>query len=123
MNSIPIPNQRISSLDLVKGLAMLIMALDHVRDYVHAPAFLFDPADPTQTTLAIFFTRWVTHFCAPAFSLLAGMSAYMVGKRKPLNELSGFLLKRGIWLIFIESFVFSYEISTKENLICVSLKG
>jgi uncharacterized membrane protein len=102
MNSIPVPNQRISSIDLVKGLAMLIMALDHVRDYVHAPAFLFDPADPTQTTLAIFFTRWVTHFCAPAFSFLAGMSAFMVGKRKPLNELSGFLLKRGIWLIFIE---------------------
>jgi uncharacterized membrane protein len=81
---------------------MIIMALDHVRDFVHAPAFLFDPADPTQTTLAIFFTRWVTHFCAPAFSFLAGMSAYMVGKRKPKNELSVFLLKRGIWLIFIE---------------------
>jgi len=95
-------NYRISSIDLVKGLAMLIMAMDHVRDYVHAPAFLFDPADPTQTTLAIFFTRWVTHFCAPAFSFLAGMSAYMVGKRKPLNELSGFLFKRGLWLIFIE---------------------
>ncbi|MCR9017088.1 DUF1624 domain-containing protein [Aquiflexum gelatinilyticum] len=102
MTTISNANQRISSIDLVKGLAMLIMALDHVRDYVHAPAFLFDPADPTQTTLAIFFTRWVTHFCAPAFSFLAGMSAFMVGKRKSLNELSGFLLKRGIWLIFIE---------------------
>jgi uncharacterized membrane protein len=102
MTTISTSNQRISSIDLVKGLAMLIMALDHVRDFVHAPAFLFDPADPTQTTLAIFFTRWVTHFCAPAFSFLAGMSAYMVGKRKPKNELSVFLLKRGIWLIFIE---------------------
>lgn len=81
---------------------MLVMALDHVRDYVHAQAFLFDPADPTQTTLPIFFTRWVTHFCAPAFSLLAGMSAYLVGRRKSKNELSAFLLKRGIWLIFIE---------------------
>jgi uncharacterized membrane protein len=97
-----IRNQRISSIDLVKGLAMLIMALDHVRDFVHAPAFLFNPADPTQTTLAIFFTRWVTHFCAPAFSFLAGLSAYMVGKRKPKNELSGFLLKRGLWLVFID---------------------
>lgn len=102
MSAISNPNQRISSIDLVKGLAMLIMALDHVRDYVHAPAFLFDAADPEQTTLAIFFTRWVTHFCAPAFSLLAGMSAYMVGKRKPKNELSAFLLKRGIWLVLIE---------------------
>jgi uncharacterized membrane protein len=97
-----IRNQRISSIDLVKGLAMIIMALDHVRDFVHAPAFLFNPADPTQTTLAIFFTRWVTHFCAPAFSFLAGLSAYMVGKRKPKNELSGFLLKRGLWLVFID---------------------
>jgi len=102
MTSIPISSNRISSIDLVKGLAMLIMALDHVRDFVHAPAFVFDPAGPTQTTLAIFFTRWVTHFCAPAFSFLAGMSAYMVGKRKPKNELSGFLLKRGIWLVIIE---------------------
>lgn len=95
-------NSRISSLDMVKGLAMLIMALDHVRDYVHAPAFLFDPADPEQTSLAIFFTRWVTHFCAPAFSFLAGMSAYLVGKRKSKNELSVFLMKRGVWLVFID---------------------
>ncbi len=102
MTTIPSSNQRISSIDLVKGLAMLIMALDHARDYVHAPAFLFDTADPTQTTLAIFFTRWVTHFCAPAFSFLAGMSAYMVGKRKSKSELSGFLLKRGLWLVIIE---------------------
>lgn len=102
MNSIPVNHNRITSLDFVKGLAMLVMALDHVRDYVHAPAFLFDPADPTQTTLPIFFTRWVTHFCAPAFSLLAGMSAFLVGRRKSKNELSAFLLKRGIWLIFIE---------------------
>lgn len=101
MNQISNAHKRIASLDFVKGLAMLVMALDHVRDYVHAPAFLFDPADPTQTTLPIFFTRWVTHFCAPAFSLLAGMSAYMVGRRKSKNELSAFLLKRGIWLIFI----------------------
>lgn len=102
MTTIPIPNHRISSLDLVKGLAMIIMALDHVRDFVHAPAFLFDPADPDQTTLAIFFTRWVTHFCAPAFSFLAGMSAFMISKRKSKKELSGFLLKRGLWLVFIE---------------------
>ncbi|MCL6259392.1 heparan-alpha-glucosaminide N-acetyltransferase domain-containing protein [Aquiflexum sp. TKW24L] len=102
MTTISNANQRISSIDLVKGLAMLIMALDHVRDYVHAPAFLFDAADPEQTTLAIFFTRWVTHFCAPAFSFLAGMSAFMISKRKSKKELSGFLLKRGLWLVFIE---------------------
>ena len=108
MTPISNPNQRISSIDLVKGLAMLIMALDHVRDYVHASAFLFDPADPEQTTLAIFFTRWVTHFCAPAFSFLAGLSAFMIGKRKPKNELSGFLLKRGLWLVVIELTVINF---------------
>ncbi len=81
---------------------MVIMALDHVRDYFHNAAFIFDPADPTQSTLAIFFTRWITHFCAPAFSFLAGLSAFMVGKRKTPVELSGFLVTRGIWLIFIE---------------------
>ena len=93
---------RIESIDLLKGLVMVIMALDHVRDYFHAPAFLFDPADPTQTSLPIFFTRWITHFCAPAFSFLAGLSAFMAGRRKSIAELSGFLLKRGLWLIFIE---------------------
>ena len=81
---------------------MVIMALDHVRDYFHYSAFMFSPADPTQSTLPIFFTRWITHFCAPAFSFLAGLSAFMVGKRKSKNELSVFLIKRGIWLIFIE---------------------
>ncbi|ULQ53214.1 DUF1624 domain-containing protein [Flavihumibacter fluvii] len=93
---------RIASLDLLKGLVMVIMALDHVRIYFHYSAYLFDPADPVQSNLAIFFTRWITHFCAPAFSFLAGLSAYMVGKRKSKNELAGYLLKRGLWLIFIE---------------------
>ncbi|MEO6229506.1 MAG: heparan-alpha-glucosaminide N-acetyltransferase domain-containing protein [Ferruginibacter sp.] len=93
---------RINSIDLLKGLVMIIMALDHTRDYFHAPAYIFDPADPTQTTLPIFFTRWITHFCAPAFSFLAGLSAFMVGKRKTLQQLSSFLLTRGLWLIFIE---------------------
>lgn len=97
-----ITKTRIESIDLLKGLVMVIMALDHVRDYFHYSAFMFDPADPTQSTLQIFFTRWVTHFCAPAFSFLAGLSAFMVGKRKTQNELSAFLLKRGIWLVFIE---------------------
>lgn len=81
---------------------MVIMALDHVRDYFHASAFFFDPADPEQSNLTIFFTRWITHFCAPAFSLLAGTSAYMVGRRKSKKELSTFLITRGLWLVFIE---------------------
>jgi uncharacterized membrane protein len=104
-----ITNQkRIESIDLLKGLVMVIMALDHTRDYFHASAYIFDPADPTQTSLPIFFTRWITHFCAPAFSFLAGLSAFMVGRRKSIAELSGFLLKRGLWLIFIELTVVNF---------------
>ena len=97
----PTPN-RIASLDLLKGLVMVIMALDHVRDYFHHAAYLYDPADPLQSNLPTFFTRWVTHFCAPAFSLLCGLSAYLVGRRKSKNDLSVFLLKRGAWLVLVE---------------------
>ncbi len=93
---------RIQSVDLLKGLVMVIMALDHTRDYFHFSANLFDPADPVKSTLPIFFTRWITHFCAPAFSFLAGLSAFFVGRRKTKAELSFFLIKRGLWLIFVE---------------------
>ena len=99
--SVPAKN-RIQSIDLLKGLVMVIMALDHVRDYFNYSTFFFDPSDPTHTTWPIYLTRLLTHFCAPAFSFLAGLSAFMVGKRKRKNELSAFLLKRGLWLIFIE---------------------
>ena len=87
---------------------MVIMALDHVRDYFHFSAFFFDPADPTQSTLPIFITRWITHFCAPAFSFLAGLSAFMVGKRKTQSQLSRFLFSRGLWLVFIEVTVVTF---------------
>ena len=99
---------RIESLDLLKGLVMVVMALDHIRDYFHAPAFIYDPTDPAQTTIPIFFTRWITHFCAPVFCFLAGISAFLVGVRKPKKDLSAFLLKRGIWLIFIEMTIVNF---------------
>jgi len=109
-----VTSTRIESIDLLKGLVMILMALDHVRDYFHYSAFFFDPADPTQTTLPLFFTRWVTHFCAPAFSFLAGLSAFMAGKRRTRIELSDFLLKRGLWLIFVEltivGFAWSFDV-------------
>jgi uncharacterized membrane protein len=103
-----ITKPRIQSIDLLKGLVMVIMALDHCRDYFHYSAFFFDATDPEQSTLPIFFTRFITHFCAPAFSFLAGLSAFMIGKRKPLNELSSFLLKRGLWLVFVEIIIISF---------------
>lgn len=100
--TLSLPAKRIASIDLLKGLAMVVMALDHTRDYFHFSAYYFDPADPVHSSLPVFFTRWITHFCAPAFSFLAGASAFMVGRRKTKAELSSFLFKRGLWLIFIE---------------------
>jgi len=87
---------------------MVVMALDHTRDYFHAPAFLYDPTDPTLTSAPIYITRWVTHFCAPVFSFLAGTSVFFVGLRKTKQEVSVFLLKRGLWLVFIEFTVVNF---------------
>lgn len=77
---------RITSIDLLKGLVMVIMALDHVRDYFHYSAFMFDPASPQDSTLPIFFTRFITNFCAPAFSFLAGLSAFIISKKNRLRS-------------------------------------
>lgn len=105
---IPIKQKRIESIDILKGLVMVLMALDHTRDYFHYSAFYFDPTDPTQSSLPIFFTRWITHFCAPTFSFLAGLSAFMISRRKSKSELSGFLIKRGLWLVFIEMTIVNF---------------
>ncbi len=95
--------QRIYSVDLLRGLVMIIMLLDHTRDFVHSAGFLFDPTDLTQTTVPLFFTRWVTHFCAPTFVFLSGVSIYLQRLAGKTNaELSRFLLTRGLWLIFLE---------------------
>ena len=112
-----IKSQRIKSLDLLKGLVIIFMALDHTRDYFHSSGFLFDPTDPEKTNFVLFFTRWVTHYCAPAFSLLAGTSAYLIGRRKSKLELSSFLLKRGLWLVFIEFtiVIFGWSFNTDFN--------
>lgn len=91
---------RIASIDLLRGTVMVIMALDHVRDFfmIHNP----NPADLSTTTLPLFLTRWITHFCAPIFLLLSGTSAFLSGQRKTKVELSNFLIKRGLWLVFVE---------------------
>lgn len=99
--TIPVKN-RIESIDIVRGIAMVIMALDHVRDYFHIGANTGDPLDLSTTTGLLFFTRWITHFCAPIFIFLSGTSIYLQSQRKTKKELGIFLLKRGLWLIFAE---------------------
>ena len=99
---------RIESLDLLKGIVIVIMAIDHVRDYFHYSSYLFDPTDPILTTFPLFLTRFLTNFCAPAFSFLAGLSAFIVGRRKSPMELSSFLLKRGLWLVFVELVIMDF---------------
>jgi uncharacterized membrane protein len=96
---------RITSIDLLRGLVMVIMALDHVRDYFHVQAMTGNPTDMSTTTPLLFFTRWITHFCAPVFVFLSGTSIYLQGLRKTKAELSLFLLKRGLWLVFAEFFI------------------
>ncbi len=95
--------QRIDSVDLLRGIVMVIMMLDHTRDFVHSGAFNFDPTDLTKTTPAVFFTRWITHFCAPVFVFLAGTGTYLqLSRGKSKKELSKFLVTRGLWLILLE---------------------
>jgi uncharacterized membrane protein len=100
--SLPLIKQRITSIDFLRGLIMIIMALDHVRDYFHVDAMTDDPTNLATTTPFLFFTRWITHFCAPTFVFLSGVSAFLSGQRRTKKDLSIFLLTRGLWLILIE---------------------
>ncbi len=100
---------RVDAVDLLRGLVIAIMVLDHVRDYFHYDAFRFDPTDPARTTAALFATRWVTHLCAPTFVFLAGVSIWFQrANGKGGAALSGFLLKRGLWLVALEVTVVSF---------------
>lgn len=100
--------QRILSIDILRGIAMVVMALDHVRDYFHIHAWTDDPLNLDTTTAALYFTRYITHFCAPTFVFLSGVSIYLQSLRKTKPELSVFLMKRGLWLIFVELVIVSF---------------
>ncbi len=103
--------KRIDAIDFVRGLVMIIMALDHTRDFMHVSSLTQNPLDPETTTPLLFFTRWITHFCAPIFVFLSGTSAYLsIKNRNNYKQSRNFLLKRGLWLIFLEFTVINFAL-------------
>nr|WP_321244334.1 heparan-alpha-glucosaminide N-acetyltransferase domain-containing protein [uncultured Psychroserpens sp.] len=110
-----VKSNRIESIDILRGLVMIIMALDHVRDYTNFGYLYVDPTNMDTTTPMLFFTRWITHFCAPIFVFLAGTSAFLYGtKQASKKNLAKFLFTRGLWLVFIEltfvNFAWTFDI-------------
>ena len=100
--------RRLDSVDVVRGVIIILMALDHSRDFFGDLAA--DPTNLATTTAPLFFTRWITHFCAPAFFLLTGTSAYLAQERFTKPELARFLVSRGLWLIFLELTVMRFAL-------------
>jgi uncharacterized membrane protein len=94
------PARRLDSIDLLRGMVILLMALDHTRDFFGDLSV--DPMDTAKTWPTLFITRWISHFCAPVFVFLAGTSAWLQARRKSPAELSYFLITRGLWLVFLE---------------------
>ncbi|MDE3198406.1 MAG: DUF1624 domain-containing protein [Acidobacteriota bacterium] len=97
------PAARVPSVDALRGFVMIVMALDHVRDFTSNATILFQPEDLTRTTAALFFTRWITHICAPVFMFTAGLGAFFLSQRgRAKSAVSRFLLTRGLWLLLLE---------------------
>src|SRR5215207_5162196 len=113
---------RIGSIDLLRGLVMIIMALDHSRDFFHHEGFSRNPLDFATTTPILFLTRWITHFCAPVFVFLAGTSGYFQSLRKSKKELSLFLIKRGLWLMLLEVTIINFSFTFDPHMHFIGLQ-
>lgn len=100
--------KRLQSIDIVRGIVMIIMALDHVRDLMHVDSITQSPTDLATTSPLLFFTRWITYLCAPSFVFLAGTSVYLSLQNKNSSETRKHLFKRGFWLIFLEFTVVNF---------------
>src|SRR6266496_3931422 len=115
---------RVRSVDALRGLIMIIMALDHTREFFHAGAMSFSPEDLTRTTPILFLTRWITHICAPVFMLTAGMGAFLWLRRgRTTTQLAHFLWKRGLWLVILEftALRFAANFSLVNNIVVLSI--
>lgn len=99
---------RVSSIDIARGLIMIIMALDHTREYLYREGMTGNPSDLATTTPLLFFTRWITHFCAPGFLFLSGISIYLTSFRKNRKEISLHLIRRGFALILLDFVVMTF---------------
>jgi len=115
MTELTASRNRIHSIDILRGVIMVIMALDHVRDFFFKAAVsgggasvATNPTDMTTTTPALFFTRWITHYCAPLFIFLAGTSIFLMAQRKTKKEISLFLIRRGFWLVIVELVIITF---------------
>ena len=101
--AITVKRARLESVDVVRGVIMIIMALDHTRDFFGVPG---SPTNLATASIALFFTRWITNICAPVFFLLTGTGAYLSLRKRTRPELSRFLFTRGLWLIFLDLVLF-----------------
>src|SRR6266446_6452646 len=106
------PKPRVRSIDALRGFVMIVMALDHTREFFHLGALQFQPDDLTRTTTALFFTRWITHICAPVFMFTAGLGAFFWQSRsRTAGRLPPFLWKRGLWLVVLELSVLRFAMN------------
>jgi uncharacterized membrane protein len=101
--AVTVQRGRLESVDVLRGVIMVLMALDHTRDFFGVPG---SPTNLATASAALFFTRWITHFCAPVFFLLIGTGAFLSLRKQSKSELSRFLFTRGLWLIFLELVLF-----------------